>query len=138
MKRIKLFENFDIDEISNEDKQIKIDNLFNIGDKFGKSPYSNNKYIIHNTEIKKYYTRKTSLSKLYFVFYPIIELYLENAPIEISYYPPTDEFIVNNKELNKNYIILNKEEANKLCELAKMFNPDTKYATGTKDLPVSN
>lgn len=100
----------------------------------------------------KVYDCKNKLGVEYYIGYweieegdylvPVIFLYknviLQGIRLPIKYYSYGDFFTFDNSKFDENSIILNRQEARKLCELAKIFNPNTKYATGTKDLPVEN
>lgn len=152
MKRIKLFKNFDkVNEISNElvrktakkmgeygqnsrgqrllDKHFDIGKIFNKGEKFGK-----------NKRETQYYIEYSKIEEGYFLV-PIISLYNDDIGGNkcIRYYSYTDEFTFDSSKFDKiSNIVLNKKEVRMLCKLAKMFNPNTKYSSGTKDLPVED
>lgn len=154
MKRIKLFDNFNkINEIStelvrktakkmgeygqfNRGKKLindyyysDIRKIFKADDKFGKNKFG-----------VEYYIGCWDIEEGDFLV-PVIYLYKnkdDDGDKPIRYYSYTDEFSFDHSKFDKNQIILNRQEARKLCELAKIFNPNTKYATGTKDLPVED
>jgi len=76
--------------------------------------------------------------------YPIIKLAFPNNPednerfgvMNLTYNAESDTFYFNNVAIANSGIILTREEARRLGQLAKSLYPESKYATGTKDLPV--
>lgn len=123
-----------------------IKKIFKINDKFGKNKLEA-EYYIGYWEIEEgdyglvpviFLYKKSRFNMNHQTEYEYSSMASEKDYKTIKYFSTTDEFSFDSSKFDKNSIILNRQEARKLCELAKLFNPNTKYATGTKDLPVED